>query len=143
MRLKAILAVTSWAHRVWAQQAQPHAATDHSVSPAIINILCNEVGLPPIVVSPCFLMLPPLAFQMLPRSVLVPSLILCCSQGALGLHLAGRSDAQFGKRDLSDYIENTRFTPADSSGLFISVSVADTAVPVQIDLNGYASFFAE
>lgn len=54
--------------------------------------------------------------------------------GVFGFRAPSRRDVQLGRRDLSDHIGNTLFTPGGSSGLFILAEVEGFPVPVQIDL---------
>ena len=68
------------------------------------------------------------------RAALLISLAVATVEQAAGLRLA-RADLQ--NRALTDITQNTLFTPANSTGVFLLINVDGQDVPVQADLARY------
>ena len=68
------------------------------------------------------------------RAALLISLAVATVEQAAGLRLA-RTDLQ--NRALTDITQNTLFTPANSTGVFLLINVDGQDVPVQVDLARY------
>lgn len=68
------------------------------------------------------------------RAALFISLAVATVKQAAGLRL---TPADLQNRALTDITQNTLFTPANSTGIFILINVDGQDVPVQVDLARY------
>ena len=68
------------------------------------------------------------------RAALLIFLAVATVEQAAGIRLA-RADLQ--NRALTDITQNTLFTPANSTGVFLLINVDGQDVPVQVDLARY------